>query len=230
MAEYTKIGNYESVPLADAQNLVSNVNRPDDMRKTYKGTGKYDGKPILVEISAGVFAKCFALGKQSYAAWQRCDGAAQYTPVNINPATAGFTVGGTTTFTSTTGVLTTGGTNAATDRAYQTVALKAGTYRLDVSLAGKGASASAYKTARVRITSGAVTAGVGATAVASAVGGAAHINASAAASAVKDDQSIVFTIPADANVTFTLDVVDQAGALAAETTYAKLSVLHAVNP
>ena len=229
MPVYPRNGNYEIIPLADAQNLVSQANLMGDNRVVYESAGKQPGKLVLIDLDGTQHALCIATGSKSSDTYARCDGGAVYTPVNMNPATAGFTVGTNSVFTSTTGVLTTTGLNAVTDRAFQTVALKAGNYRFEAEIGGIGASAASYKTARVRVTSGAVTAGVGATLLTTVIGSSFAINASAAASAPKDLESVKFNLPADGNVTFVLDVVDQAAALASGTAYLKITKLEGIN-
>lgn len=228
MAEYTKVGNYEVIPVADAQNLVSNANRQDDERKTYKAAGKRPGKKVLIDLDGTEYALCIALGSKSSDAYARCDGGANYTPVNLNPAAGGFTIGGDSTYAA--NLLTTDGGNDAAGRAFQTVALKAGTYRLDYTIASEGASGD-YVTGRIRIKSGSVTAGVGATDVVSAiVGDNVHRHATAAESAdPKLTGTVKFTLATDLSVTFTLDVVDEATALAAGSAYIALNKLEGIN-
>lgn len=133
MTDYSLIGNYTVVPVADLQNLVSKVNVPNgDTRFHATGFNKSAGYKVLADLTGGVYARVVALGSKSSSIWSRVDGV-QYTPVNI------LTPGGQTnwTITQTTavddgtyvaGVLTQ--TAAKTAMASQVVILKAGKYRI----------------------------------------------------------------------------------------------------
>lgn len=229
MTSYTLCGDLEIVPVADCQNMASKINMLDDSRLTYKATDKKPGKEILIDLDGTERALAIALGGKPSDAWQIVDGSAQKVPVNINPATAGFTVGADSVFTSTTGVLTTDGDNDVAGRVFQTITLQPGNYWGQVTIAGVGTSTS-YKTGRLRVGHGAVTAGVPATIDQTLTGDKNHLDASNAANAVyKQTLDVEFTVAsADTSVTFTLDVVDQTGALASGTANLKLTALEAV--
>lgn len=226
MSNYPLIGDIELVPVADCVNLASPVNAHDDNRRTYLATGKKPGKEILVDLDGTERALAVALGGKTSDAWQIVDGSAQEVPVNLNPATAGFTVGSNTVFTSTTGVLTTTGLNAVTDRAFQSITLQPGLYKGQITIGGVGTSSS-YKTARLRVGHGTVTAGVPATIDETVVGDASHVGTTAAV-APKETLDVKFTVSAAGSITFVLDVVDNTGALASGTAYATLTNLQAV--
>jgi hypothetical protein len=226
---YTLLGSYPVIPAAELLDLQSAANRPG------VGNSRTGSVPQILGKKAGLLALrdssgvslVFALGDKSSDGWRVVDGSATYSPVNVNPAAGGFTIGADSTYAA--NLLTTDAGNDVAGRAFQTIALKAGKYRMVATIAGEGASDEDYVTARLRIKSGAVTAGVGATdVVTQIVGSNEFIHATAAESlATKQEKEIIFTLATDLSVTFTIDVVDEAGALAAGSAYIALSILEA---
>ena len=198
MTDYSLIGNYTVVPVADLLNLVSKVNRPNgDTRFHLTGYGKTGGVTVLADLGTGEYAKCFSVAGKSSSPWQVVDGSAQYVPVNI------LTPGGQTNWTITqtasvddgtyvAGVLTQ--TTAKDAMASQVVAFKAGKYRM----VGKVGRTEATKCAKLVVTG--ATDGVLNTSVFSkATLDATHTNV--------DEFTVDFTLTADQNVTFANNVV-----------------------
>lgn len=227
MTDYASLGKYTVVPIADLQNLQSRINRFGDVRKGGESSGKFGGLKVF-SLDTGAYAGVIALGSKSSDAWQIVDGSAQITPVNLNPLAAGFTIGADSTYAA--NLLTTDGGNDVAGRAFQTVALKAGSYRAEVYMAAEGTTID-YAAPRLRIKSGSVTAGVGATDVIAAITGSnLFIHPTAAESAAtKQTVTVDFTLATDLSVTFTLDVVDEAGALVAGSAYIAMNKFEAVN-
>lgn len=191
---YNRMGPFPIVPIADLQNLVSEANLHGDNRKYATAMGKRAGHKVLALVSAGVYALVVPTSRASFAPWQIVDGSAQYTPVNILNAGGGaaWTL---TTATYTGGVLTASG--AAANNAVQVVALKKGTYRLNMKV-GRRVAGFAPKL----VISGATDGVLSTTSYPKAT--------VSADSSVVDDASVQFTLTADQNVTFTANVVDSA--------------------
>jgi len=217
---YEKLGALPIVEQVDLENLTSAANKPGDTRVGGDSAGKYDGKKVLVRLTADdTLKEVFALDKASSAAWRVVDGSANYTPVNIVPAASGWTIGADSTYVA--GLLTTDAGNDAAGRASQSVNLKAGTYYVSGEAAGEGVTADC-ELPRLRIGTAAANSTYG-----SFVGNINFIHATAAESlAVKEQIGFSFTIDADDEVFFTIDVVDETGAaLQAGSTYILLNVL-----
>lgn len=225
MTVYSKLGNHLLVPQADLESLVSTINIHGDNRKTAVSTGKKAGTEVLTILtSGGNYAEVIAKGGKSSDAWARCDGGATYTPVNLGA----YTVGADSTYSN--GLLTTDGGNDVAGRAFQTLALKAGTYLVSGKLAVEGSS-SDYAAPRLRITSGSVTAGVGATPIKTITGNPLYRHATAAENASpKEDFSYELVLASDLSITFTLDVVDEAAALVAGSAYVLVNALEGIYP
>lgn len=225
---YTLLGTYPVIPAAELLDMQSAANRPGVGNSRTGSVPQILGKRggLMAMRDSSGYSMVMALGAKSSDGWRVVDGSATYTPVNVVPAASGWTIGADSTYAA--NLLTTDAGNDAAGRAFQTIALKAGTYRMTVTMAGEGDDED-YEVPRLRIKSGSVTAGVGATDVVDAiVGSAEFLHATAAESlATKQEKEVVFTLASDLSVTFTIDVVDEAGALVAGSAYIALSILEA---
>lgn len=218
---YTLLGAYPVIPAADLLNLQSAANRPGVGNSRTGSTPQVLGKKaglIVARDSSGI-SLVFALGDKSSDGWRAVDGSASYTPTNLGA----YTTGADSTYSA--GLLTTDGGNDAAGRTSQSLALKAGKYLVSGKAASEGASAAAYKTARIRVGTDAST---NIASIATKIVGATQRHATAAEDApVKEDFGFVITVASDATIYFTVDVVDQAGALAAGSAFITINPLEA---
>lgn len=216
---YTLLGTYPIIPAAELLDLQSAANRHG------VGNARTGSIPQVIGKRPGLFAlrdssgisMVFALGSKSSDGWRVVDGSATYTPTNLST----WTVGGDSTYSN--GLLTTDAGNDAAGRASQGVNLTAGTYRVSGTWACEGTIADGERP-RLRIGTAAANADYG-----SFVGGLDFIHATAAESLDPKGQfSFNITVPAD-EVFFTLDVVDETGAvLQAGSAFITLNPLEAV--
>lgn len=220
---FDKLGHMSIVEQADLENLVSAANRRGDTRKGGDSMGKRAGTRVLMRATADdTLKEVFALGADSSDAWRVIDGSANVTPVNLDLATdeSGWTIGATSTYDD--GLLTTGGTAASTDRVVQSVNLKAGTYFVSGEAAGEGTTADC-DVPRLRIGTAEADDTYG-----SFTGSLSFLHATAAEDlATKEPVGFTFTLTADDEVFFTIDNVDEAGALQAGSSYLLLNLLEA---
>lgn len=205
-------GSVPLVTVAELQNLVSTYNRvgfggavsanasaADLVVPGNKnvGVGKKAGTRVAIDGGSGVFAGyAVALGALSSSLWKLVDGSTTYTPVNIVDVGggAGWTL---TTATYAAGVLTSA--TAAAINATQTVALKAGRYKIQGTV-GRRVS-TVWPTLKVTQVTGTVV-----------LLDAAYSTATlSAGSTVVDQLTDTFVLPADGNVKFDLNVKDVSG-------------------
>ena len=223
---FEKHGNLSIIEQADLENLVSAANRRGDTRKGGDSMGKKAGTKAYVRLTADdTLKEVFALGGASSDAWRVVDGSANYTPVNLDLATdeSGWTIGADSAYDD--GLLTTDGGNDANGRIVQSVNLKAGTYFVSGEAAGEGDNGETpdYDVPRLRIGTAAADSTYG-----SFIGSGNYLHASAAESlATKEPVGFTFTLDADDEVFFTIDNVDEAGALQAGSSYLLLNLLEA---
>lgn len=221
-----QLGHMSIIEEADLTNLVSYANRRGDTRKGGDSMGKRAGTRVLMRATADdTLKEVMALGALSSDIWRVVDGSANVTPVNLDLATdeSGWTIGGDASYND--GLLTTDGGNDAAGRIVQSVALKAGTYFVSGEAAGEGTVGETpdYDVPRLRIGTAA-----GDDTYGSFVGAAGYIHATAAESlATKEPIGFTFTLTADDDVYFTIDNVDEAGALQAGSSYLLLNPLEA---
>lgn len=219
---YSTLGNLPVIPAADLIDLQSNANKPC-VGNTRVGAvpsvlGKRPGMRAFRDAGAGALSLVFATGGKSSDAWREADGSASRTPTNLGA----FTDGADTDYAA--GLLTTDGGNDAAGRTAQSLTLTAGTYLVSGTAAVEGASASDYTAPRIRVGTGA-----GGSQIASKVVGVTARHATAAESAdPKEDFAFTIVVGTTGTVYFTLDVVDEAGALAAGSAYITLNALEAL--
>lgn len=216
---YETLGALPIIEEAELSDLTSAANKPGDTRKGGDSAGKYDGKKALVRLTSDdTLKEVFALGNESSAAWRVVDGSANITPVNIVPAAGGWTIGADSTYAA--GLITTDAGNDAAGRIVQSVNLKAGTYHVSGSAAGEGTVESCDRP-RLRVGTAAANSTYG-----SFIGSTSFLHATAAESlATKEQVAFDITLEADDEVFFTIDNVDEAGALQAGSSYLLLNVL-----
>ena len=216
--EYSSLGSMLIIPQADMEDLQSPANKPGDVRVGGDSLGKRAGMRALVSLTAdGTYKEVFALGADSSDAWRVVDGSANYTPVNLSTWTASEGC----TYTS--GLLTADGVDDPT--ATQTVALKAGTYRLTAEGAGEGTYDTDYHTVLMTVT-GATDGAL----VSNTWDAASDVTVSAAIgaeNATPTEFVDTFTLTADQNVVFEISVVNEDGDLEAGSAYISISPLEA---
>lgn len=223
---FEKHGNLSIIEQADLENLVSAANRSGDTRKGGDSMGKRKGTRAYVRLTADdTLKEVFALGAASSEAWRVVDGSANYTPVNLDLTAdeSGWTIGADSTYDD--GLVTTDAGNDAAGRVSQSVNLKAGTYFVSGEAAGEGTAGETpdYDVPRLRIGTAAANDTYGLF-----VGSGSYIHATAAEDlATKEPIGFTFTLDADDEVFFTIDNVDEAGALQAGSSYILLNVLEA---
>jgi hypothetical protein len=224
---YTLLGSLTKIPQVDLENLVSAANRRGDTRKGGDSLGKFPGKRVMmVATSDSTLKEMIALGDKSSDGWRVVDGSATTTPVNLNPAAAGWTIGADSTYAA--NLLTTDGGNDAAGRASQAVTLKAGTYKLRVVAAAEGVLTGTpnYVAPRMRMVCATDT-GANITKVFKEK---AHATAAEDADP-KQEYVVEFTLAAASQtVTFTIDIVDETAGdatLAAGSSYIAFDVLEA---
>jgi hypothetical protein len=211
---YSKFGSLILVPVADLQNLNSQANRNGATNSgprsandpNFSGSvsvggpgtiGKRKGVKIAVDVGSGAIGVAQAAGDKSSDLWRLIDGTTAYTPVNVlNPGGgAAWTL---TTATYTGGVFTVATNNA--QNATQTVALKAGRYRLSGTVGKRAANVSPKLT---------VTQSTGSVVLLTKLYNSVPIDA---ASVKVDSLSDQFTVLLDSNVVFDLTVRTDADA------------------
>lgn len=223
--DYPRKGHYTVVPVADLSNMNSVINTIGDTRKGKEASGKKAGMKVMADNGDGTFGMYIAQGRKPSTRWSLVDGSDTKSPVTIRPETAAFTVGADSVYTDTTGVLTTDGGNDAAGRAFQTVSLPSGKYRMNLEMGGVGTPSNG-KFPRVRLNSGTVTAGVGATPLGSAVCPPTFVHATDASLAPKYQATIDLTLGSTTSLTATLDLVTQDGStLVAGTGYLKITAI-----
>lgn len=214
MSFYPKFGSLLLVPIADLQNLQSVANRNGATNSNPRGAedpnfsgvvavggpgaiGKRKQTKVAVDLGSGAIAVAMANGAKSSDLWRLIDGSTAYTPVNIlNPGGgAAWTL---TTATYSAGVFTVA-TNAA-QNATQTVALKAGRYRLSGSVGKRVANVN------VKLT---ITQSTGSVNLLTKLYNTVPIDA---ASVKVDGLTDAFTVLLDSNVVFDLTVRTDADA------------------
>lgn len=218
-----QLGSMSIVEQADLESLVSYANRHGDTRKGGDSMGKRAGTRVLMRATADdTLKEVFATGGLSSDAWRVVDGSANVAPVNLDLATdeSGWTIGGDSAYDD--GLITTDAGNDAAGRVVQAVSLKAGTYRVTGEAAGEG-TVSDCDVPRLRIGTAAADSTYG-----SFVGSKSYLHATAAEDlAAKEQVTFTFTLTADDDVYFTIDNVDESGALQAGSSYLLLNPLEA---
>lgn len=201
-----QFGALTSFTIAQLQDLQSDANRKGNgSRRSANDPGvagragapgggaKKPGARVFVSDNGGI---AHAQGEKSSDTWKLIDGSTTYTPVNIvNPGGGGAWTLTTATYT---GAVLTSSTAAAIN-ATQTVTLKAGKYRV-VGTVGRR-TALVWPTLKVTLVTGTVV----------VVDKAYNTATLSAASAVVDTFYEDFTLPADGNVKFDLNVKDLVG-------------------
>lgn len=220
---FDKLGSMTVVEQADLESLVSAANRHGDTRKGGDSMGKRAGTRVLMRATADdTLKEVFATGQLSSDAWRVVDGSANVTPVNLDLATdeSGWTIGADSAYDD--GLITTDAGNDAAGRISQAVSLKAGTYLVTGEAAGEG-TVSDCDRPRLRIGTAAANSTYG-----SFTGSTSYLHASAAESlTTKEAVAFSFTLTADDDVYFTIDNVDESGALQAGSSYLLLNLLEA---
>ena len=222
---YTQLGNMSIIEQVDLENLASAANKRGDTRLGGDSMGKRAGTRALVRLTSDdTLKEVFALGALSSDAWRVVDGSANITPLNLNLATdeTGWTIGGDSTYDD--GLLVTDGGNDAAGRAVQSVVLEAGTYFVSGEGAGEGVAADA-RIPRLRVGTSAGNAAYG-----TYTGSLGFLHATAAEDlAVKEQIGFSITLTAQDEVFFTIDVVNETGALeaGASSSYILLDLLEA---
>lgn len=218
-----QLGHMSIIEEADLTNLVSYANRRGDTRKGGDSMGKRAGTRVLMRATSDdTLKEVMALGALSSDAWRVVDGSANVTPVNLDLATdeSGWTIGADSTYDD--GLITTDAGNDAAGRVVQSVQLKAGTYFVSGTAAGEGTVADA-DVPRLRVGTAAADSTYG-----SFVGSLSYLHATAAEDlATKEQIGFTFTLTADDEVFFTIDNVDEAGALQAGSSFLLLNPLEA---
>lgn len=222
---YPTLDGLPVIPSADLLVMHSEANRPGvgaaRTGSTPRALGKRPGMEAWRDAGSGALSLVFATGAKTSDGWRACDGSTSYTPVNINPLAAGYTIGADCTYVS--GLLTSDGGNDAAGRCVQSVTLTAGKYRLSGTAAYEGTRFD-HVTPLIRIGTAADAIEYGQVIVGRTAG---HTTAAEDANP-KETFSIDFEKPTDGATVFTLRLVDEAGALIAGSAFIRLNPLEAI--
>lgn len=215
---YTNLGGKPVIPAADLLDLQSEANRPG-VGQARTGSspaalGKRPGLRAWCDTGSGNLSLIFATGGKSSDAWREADGSASRLPVNLGA----FTVGGDSTYSA--NLLTTDGGNDALGRMTQSMTLSAGKYFVSGVAASEGASSASYKAARIRV--GTDTSSNIASIASKVVGVTQRHTTAAEDQSPKEDFGFIITVASTGTIHFTVDVVDQAGAIAAGSAFISL--------
>jgi len=215
---YTRLGSHPIIAAADLLDLQSSANHAGNGNARIGSTpyvmGKRAGMFAWRDAGAGALSLVFASGAASSDFWRACDGSASYTPVNIST----WTVGADSTYSSS--LLTTDAGDDAAGRATQSMSLTAGTYVLSGTSTAEGTILD-HAAPRIRVGTSATNGDL----LTKIFRDAYH--ATAAESGTHAAFSTTFTVASAATIHFTIDVVDEAGALVAGSAYLTISPLEA---
>jgi hypothetical protein len=220
MTNYTSLGNIPIIPAADLLDLQSQANKPGNgsarVGEASPVLGKKAGQLAFRDAGSSAYSLVFALGANSYDAWELCDGSATYTPVNLGS----WTVGADSTYSA--GLITTDAGDDAAGRATQSITLTAGEYVLSGTAAAEGTLGS-HVAPRIRVgttvSNGDILTDIFET----------NIGTVAEDVSPKEEVNQVITVATTGTVHFTIDVVDEAGALAAGSAFLSLNLLQSRN-
>ena len=217
---YSKLGTLPIIPAADLLDMQSAANikgvGASRIGDSPNPLGKVAGMLAMRDAGSSNYSMVFATGGNPSDVWRAADGSASYTPLNLST----WTVGGNSTYSA--GLLTTDGSNGAAGRVVQTITgLAAGKYIVTGTSAAEG-TVSNHTAPRLAIT-GSVT-GALVTKIFRT-----YFDATAAENAtVKEAFAYELTVPTAENVTFTMDIVDEADALIAGSAYITLNALESI--